>query len=531
MPDTREAAQDAKGRKGGSSRVFASCAACAAENMTPEEFAAQTKAAAQHIGHLTDEGIERAKAILRETQAELALRLNDAPTEYSEWYYTQLSDSLDRTAQSLATRYRKALDADLDRVADHVREGVDRPLERAGINISLPQISRQSVELLSGYSPGELIGGLTTDLKTNIQSQLQQAILGTMTHRDLVRSLAKSLDDPGLFGSIQRRAEAIWRTESGRVYNLLAQERYRRIELMQPGRMKKQWSHSGNMQHPRSSHVSLGSQPPIPISEDFDVNGHPADGPHDPRLPASEVIRCGCSSYLVLADNPPTPSVVVPGMSEPTMIQLEQEVKNAGIAAYFPDLDPKAIRPTVRELTRLTQAYPNVARHLKYIEGDATRNWGPNTPAHYENQRILLNPALYGSAQRLQSRLADMGMTFEDVLAHEFGHAVHDTLLHGSSDAANWLTATWHTQVDAAYRTNPLADDWRLSRRAAEGGDIEAFAEAFRAAQCGDLSSRYAKELKDVLDIVTDSGHALHSLQSDQEAQHFFEMLFPHYQK
>ena len=65
--------------------------------------------------------------------------------------------------------------------------------------------------------------------------------------------------------------------------------------------MNKQWLHSGNVQNPRTHHQALDGQT-IGINENFLVGGYEASGPHDPALPASETIRCGCTTILVFAN-------------------------------------------------------------------------------------------------------------------------------------------------------------------------------------------------------------------------------------
>ena len=54
--------------------------------------------------------------------------------------------------------------------------------------------------------------------------------------------------------------------------------------------------------HPtKSANLILDGQT-IGVDEHFLVGGYEASGPHDPALPASETIRCGCTTILVFAD-------------------------------------------------------------------------------------------------------------------------------------------------------------------------------------------------------------------------------------
>lgn len=269
--------------------------------MIDPEFARATKEAAERVGHLTDEGVKQAEKILQEMRDQVLLKLADAPTEYGEWYYNEMLKNVDRLAADLKARYTGELHETLDKTAETVRSAIDEPLQKAGMVMDLPRASRQVVEYLTGYSPGELIGGLTTDSKRLIQAELRQGLLGTKTPWEIQKTIAGKLTEAGPFRTIAARAEAIWRTEANRVFNVLAEQRYKRIEQKFPGRMRKQWMHSGNIRNPRPHHAALDGQT-IGIDEKFLVGGYECDGPHDPDLPASEVIRCGCTTRLVMAE-------------------------------------------------------------------------------------------------------------------------------------------------------------------------------------------------------------------------------------
>lgn len=93
------------------------------------------------------------------------------------------------------------------------------------------------------------------------------------------------------------RGKTIARTERGLAVNLGRMEGYRQgadkagIPL---SALRKEWVHRGAHKHERYEHVSLSRDPAIPFTQPFDVNGYSAQMPHDPSLPASEVISCSC---------------------------------------------------------------------------------------------------------------------------------------------------------------------------------------------------------------------------------------------
>lgn len=270
--------------------------------MDEREFEQATRRAAEQVEHLTDDGVRRAEKILTEMRDQLLVKLASGPTEYGEWYYNQLLQDVARLEADLKARYTEELHTTLDKAAEQVEKTIDVPLDRAGLTVDLPRASRQVVEMLTGYSPGQLIGGLSQDGRKLIQSELRQGLLGVKTPWQIQQTIAGQLTEAGPFRTIAARAEAIWRTEASRVFNVLAEERYKRIEQKHPGRMKKQWLHSGNVANPRPHHAALDGQT-VGIDEKFLVAGIAVDGPHDPALPASETIRCGCTTILVLNNN------------------------------------------------------------------------------------------------------------------------------------------------------------------------------------------------------------------------------------
>ena len=93
------------------------------------------------------------------------------------------------------------------------------------------------------------------------------------------------------------RGKTIAKTERGLAVNMGRMEGYRQgaekggIPL---AAMRKEWVHRGVHKHERLAHVRLGGDPAISFTQPFDVNGYSAQMPHDPSLPAGEVINCNC---------------------------------------------------------------------------------------------------------------------------------------------------------------------------------------------------------------------------------------------
>ena len=84
------------------------------------------------------------------------------------------------------------------------------------------------------------------------------------------------------------RARTIARTETSKAVNTTTQ-----ATAKEAGIKKKKWVYTHISKEPREEHVLVDGVE-IGINEYFDVNGHKGLYPHDPNLPAGEVINCQC---------------------------------------------------------------------------------------------------------------------------------------------------------------------------------------------------------------------------------------------
>lgn len=94
------------------------------------------------------------------------------------------------------------------------------------------------------------------------------------------------------------RGKAIARTERGLAINQGAYSAWVQAaeKLGVPySAIRKKWKHNGSHLHERYHHIALASEPAIPLSQPFIVGGFNAQYPHDPNLPAGEVINCDCT--------------------------------------------------------------------------------------------------------------------------------------------------------------------------------------------------------------------------------------------
>lgn len=267
--------------------------------MTPDlKIAAQDAAA--RIDHLTADGLRDARRLLTEAQQHIIARLANAPTDYEVWFYNELL----RDSQQLFTRIEHDLKTQIETGMQAVIDATDTTVTQAvsetlgggpTLTIAMPRMNRAGLELLTGYKPGALISNVAQDTKRRITTILQQGLLGGQSPWDVQKQIGARIDQ-GIFASSMHRAEVIWHTEANRFYNILAQQRYHVLQAKLPGEFEKVWVHN-SITNPRPHHLALDGQA-IPINDHFLVAGYEVEGPHDPILPAKEVINCRCSLYV-----------------------------------------------------------------------------------------------------------------------------------------------------------------------------------------------------------------------------------------
>lgn len=270
--------------------------------MDAAEFNDMVKAAAERVGSLSDVQVAEMHRILRAAQTTITAKLADAPSAYNQWFYSAMQTDVDRLLEQVRLEMIGQMNDHLQDIEDLLKTQLDEPLQALGLTVAMPHLSRQMVEKLTGFSPGQLISGVTHAAKQKIIAELQAGMLGTKSPWEVQQAIAANLQSPGIFKTIAARAETIWRTEATRTFNILANERYKYIGAKFPGRFKKAWLHSRNPNYPRQHHIALGRMPPIDVDEKFLVGSYPADGPHDSVLPASETIRCGCTTRIFLIE-------------------------------------------------------------------------------------------------------------------------------------------------------------------------------------------------------------------------------------
>ncbi|WP_028318954.1 hypothetical protein [Desulfobulbus elongatus] len=168
---------------------------------------------------------------------------------------------------------------------------VPAAVRAGGMHVAFAHIPGTVLQVLKDYSFHK-ISGLAADAFTRIRGVLSLGILGQQTPHEVVQAIAGNLVSPGVFNSLEDRAEVIAGVEMGRAYSTATQESMRTASGSVSG-LKKQWWHAGHPKRPRLNHLNLHGQV-RPVNEPFTIGSLAMMYPRDPNAPASEVIRCGC---------------------------------------------------------------------------------------------------------------------------------------------------------------------------------------------------------------------------------------------
>lgn len=131
--------------------------------------------------------------------------------------------------------------------------------------------------------------GWTQQLVDDVQSAITAAYENGESVDGAIARVAEALDVAGEDASkIGARAERIARTELSGLMNEVSYTQMEESGVV----TGKQWYSIGDGRT-RSSHQAVNGMK-VGFNEKFSVNGLLADGPHDPSLPASELVNCRC---------------------------------------------------------------------------------------------------------------------------------------------------------------------------------------------------------------------------------------------
>lgn len=252
---------------------------------------------------------------LEDARTRIIARLADTSAEWERQRLDALFTEVERQMRVWEKKSQERMGTALG--AAH-EQGVEMPvavLDSAGVTVAArPTIGTAYVA--AAYQAGvELVTDVTDDTITAIRSTLRRGALAQLTPLDAIKELGPVVGK-GRFATAFHRAEAIVRTEMGRVAQTSSYASLSELAKRDTGLMK-EWVATLD-RRVRPDHLAAHSQR-RKVDEPFTVGGEDLMYPLDPRGSARNTVSCRCVSVPWRPDweedavpavpPPPAPSV------------------------------------------------------------------------------------------------------------------------------------------------------------------------------------------------------------------------------
>lgn len=267
---------------------------------TPEDrFLAEIETLQATIGELPDATVRQVLASLAQLRASTLAEIAGA-SGFDTVRLRQLETRLTDLGQRFVERYGAAVAGPQAALFTAGQNLAAAPLVNAGVLLHVPQISTNLLEVVRAFQ-ARLISNATTETLGAISSTLRLGALRGDSVVDVLTAIAGTLQDPGPFASLEARAEAITRTELGRIQSIATAAGLQEAKTFVPD-LQKQWVHSRNAgKWVRRGHLEADGQ-----VRDVDgtfrvrpVKGEPYEELQYPRAANASPrnsVHCGCQS-------------------------------------------------------------------------------------------------------------------------------------------------------------------------------------------------------------------------------------------
>jgi hypothetical protein len=270
--------------------------------MTPQErFVAAVAEILSQIDRLPDVVV---LTMLQDLEAARVQVLGEiaaaAPDGFQAYRLRELERRIQDVMARFVERYQGTLRTPQEVLFEAGQALAGRPLLESGITFAIPQVGRRQFEAARAFQ-ALLITNATAETIGRISADLRLGILRGESVPEVLQRVGGRLQDPGPFGSLATRAEAITRTELGRIQAIATQAGLEEAQRLVPD-LRKEWRHSGNTgPYRRLGHVEADGQV-REVGEAFRVRpalGTPYEAlmfPRDPSASPASTIFCGCQS-------------------------------------------------------------------------------------------------------------------------------------------------------------------------------------------------------------------------------------------
>jgi hypothetical protein len=152
---------------------------------------------------------------------------------------------------------------------------------------SLIVISLPALIISHGYS-ADLVEDLSDEVRAALNLVLRRSCLGGQSVQEIIAQIGKAIGE-GALRIPSRRAQAIYRTEVGRMAHMGEQARLELAARNVP-KLEKQWVASTC---PIRSHQAINGAH-VPIRGKFMIDGEELMFPYDPAASSSNTVGCAC---------------------------------------------------------------------------------------------------------------------------------------------------------------------------------------------------------------------------------------------
>lgn len=236
-------------------------------------------------------GTEAMRAVLEEMRKQVQAELGQAALgSWDAYSLKKMLNAIERRMADFESGSKREISGRLDDMWTQGKALVESPLAVSGMYTGF-NLSTSSLNVLKEFAFHK-VSGLSGDAWQKVKGELTLGILGGKTPQEVATAIGRNLKEPSIFTSIAARAEAITKTEMGRVFSKASQERMEEAAGYVDG-LEKMWRHAGHPRVARPYHLALHGHH-VPVKEPFLVGNIAMMFPRDPKAPASEVINCGC---------------------------------------------------------------------------------------------------------------------------------------------------------------------------------------------------------------------------------------------
>lgn len=269
-----------------------------------DRFLASLQAIRQDLDRLPDATVQVVLGELERLRVQTAALLVAAdPASFDAYRQRELVRRLEDLSARFVERYGQALALPQSLTYEAGQRLAAEPLVDAGVAYAVPQASRRQLEVARAFQ-ASLISHATAETIGAISIELRLGLLRGDSVFETAGRIAGSLESPGPFGSLATRAEAITRTELGRIQAIATQAGLEESQRFVPD-LQKQWMHSGNMSRwRRLGHVDADGQI-RDVTDAFRIRSGPGQPyeelqyPRDPSGSPGNTIFCFLPGTLV----------------------------------------------------------------------------------------------------------------------------------------------------------------------------------------------------------------------------------------